>query len=176
MDLTQSYFALFDLPVRFEVDDQNVAQRYRALQKQLHPDRHAAGNPQEQRLAVQYSAFVNEAYETLRNPLRRAIYMLAQQGYDRDVLSSRQVDGGFLIQQMDLREKLESVSGLVDPEPVLDHILTEIGADSAQLMSQLASGLAAEDYEISATAVLKLQYLDKLRAEAEQMESWLLEG
>jgi molecular chaperone HscB len=162
--------------VRFEVDEQGLAQRYRSLQKQLHPDRHSADSAHQQRLAVQYSAFVNEAYETLRHPLRRAIYMLAQQGFGADVLSTRKVDGGFLIQQMDLREKLESVSGLVDPEPVIDHILSEIAADSAVLMEQLAAGLASEDYEKSATAVLKLQYLDKLRAEAEQMESWLLEG
>ena len=161
--------------MRFEVDEKGLAQRYRVLQKQLHPDRHAAGSAHQQRVAVQYSAFVNEAYETLRNPLRRAIYMLAEQGFGIDVLSSRKVDGGFLIQQMDLREKLESVSGLVDPEPVIDHILTEIATDSAPLMNQLAAGLAAEDYESAATAVLKLQYLDKLRAEAEQMESWLLE-
>ena len=129
MDLSQSYFALFELAQDFDINQADLTERYRELQKQLHPDRFAGASAQEQRLAVQYSGFVNEAYTTLHQPLRRALYMLSLAGMDQHAVSAMQVDGGFLMQQMELREKLESIPDLVDPDNVLEHLLVEIGED-----------------------------------------------
>ena len=71
-DFQQNYFQLFDLPVHFALDQAQLGARYRQLQGELHPDRYASASDHEQRLAVQYSALVNEAYATLRKPLARA--------------------------------------------------------------------------------------------------------
>ena len=80
MDLTQNHFELFGLPVAFDIDSQQLAERYRELQRTLHPDRYASASAQEQRLAVQYSGLVNEAYSTLNRPLSRALYLLGLAG------------------------------------------------------------------------------------------------
>ena len=72
-EFQKNYFQLFDLPEDFALDQVQLGKRYRQLQKELHPDRYASGSAHEQRLAVQYSALINEAYATLRKALPRAL-------------------------------------------------------------------------------------------------------
>ncbi len=175
-DFSKTYFELFDLPAQFELDRAVLGERYRQLQQELHPDRFAGGTSQEQRVAVQYSGLVNQAYSSLKQPLTRAIYLLELAGLPADKLAAQQIDGGFLIEQMELREKLESLPDLVDRETVLDHLLAEIGTDIANHQSEYSQAFAAGDIPAAASACVKMQYLDKLLQEAEQVESDLLEG
>lgn len=174
-DFSQNYFQLFDLPVEFTVDAALLGQRYRQLQQELHPDRFASAPGHEQRLAVQYSAFVNEAYGTLRTPLSRALYLLRLRGLQQDEVSRQQVDGGFLIEQMELREKLASLHDLVDPDTVLEHLVTEISGDIRVHQQEFSDAYAREDLPAAASACVKMQYLEKLLAEAEQVESQLMD-
>lgn len=174
-DFKQNYFELFDLPVGFAVDSAALGARYRQLQGEMHPDRYAGASALEQRLAVQYSSRVNEAYDTLRHPLPRALYLLELVGISAEEVSRQQVDGGFLLMQMELREKLESMDELVDPDTVLEHLITEIGDDLGELRTQFARAYDAGDHSAAAAACVKMQYLDKLLREAEQLESDLLE-
>jgi len=175
-EFQRNYFALFDLPVGFEVNLAQLGERYREVQRELHPDRYASASAHEQRLAVQYSALVNEAYATLRKPLPRALYLLELAGMTREAIDGQPLDGGFLITQMELREKLETMDELVDPEPALEHLLAEIGEDIATQQAEFAQAYAAGDTGRAATACVKIQYLDKLLVEAERIESGLLEN
>jgi molecular chaperone HscB len=175
-EFQRNYFELFDLPVDFALDQAELGKRYREVQGEVHPDRFASASAHEQRLAVQYSALINEAYATLRKPLSRALYLLELAGVSREEIDKQPLDGGFLITQMELREKLESMHELVDPEPVLDHLLTEIGDDFAELQGEFARCYTAGDMALAAAACVKMQYLYKLLLEAEQIESSLLEN
>ncbi len=174
-DFQRNYFQLFDLPVDFALDQTQLSARYRQLQRELHPDRYAGASAHEQRLAVQYSSFINEAYATLRKPLPRALYLLEVAGMSGEMIAGQPLDGGFLIQQMELREKLEEMEDLVDPETALDHLVTEIGADVAMLHQQFSSAYTVQDMTTAASACVKMQYLDKLLREAEQLESRLID-
>lgn len=145
------------------------------MQSQLHPDRFASKSQHEQRIAVQYSAFVNQAYTTLRKPLDRAFYLLALAGMSAEQVSAEKVDGGFLIEQMDLREKLETIADLVDPETVLEHLLLEIAVDIKNHEREFVAGFEADKLNEAASACVKMQYLEKLLREAEQIESGLLD-
>lgn len=174
-DFKQNYFQLFQLPVQFALDKGQLGVRFRHLQQELHPDRYAAASAQEQRLAVQYSAMVNEAYATLSKALPRALYLLTLTGMSQESIASEPVDGGFLIEQMDLREKLESIHSLVDPDTVLDHLVTEIGADIRAHQQEFAGAYAGGDLAAAASACVKMQYLEKLLKEAEQIESDLMD-
>ncbi|MEZ5503818.1 MAG: Fe-S protein assembly co-chaperone HscB [Halioglobus sp.] len=175
-DFHKNYFQLFDLPVAFALDVGQLGKRYRQLQRELHPDRYAGASAHEQRLAVQYSALVNEAYTTLRKPLSRALYLLELGGMHREEVASQQVDGGFLIEQMELREKLEGLAGLVDPESALDHLVNEIHTDIAAHQAEFSQAYAAAETNRAASACVKMQYLDKLLQEAEQIESRMIDG
>ncbi|MAT92206.1 MAG: Fe-S protein assembly co-chaperone HscB [Halioglobus sp.] len=170
-----NYFRLFDLPQQFAVDPARLGERYRQLQGELHPDRHAHGSDLEQRMAVQYSALVNEAYATLRRPLSRALYLLQLAGMSAEEVAAQQVDGSFLITQMELREKLETVPTLVDPDEVLEHLVAEISADLEGEQEQFARAHAAGDIGAAASACVRMQYLDKLLQETEQLESDLMD-
>jgi molecular chaperone HscB len=145
------------------------------LQGELHPDRYANGSAQEQRIAVQYSALVNEAYATLRKPLDRALYLLRLAGLSDEEISRQQIDGGFLMLQIELREKLEAIPGMVDPDTALDHLVVEIRDDIKQLQTQFSETYASNDISAAAVTGVKMQYLDKLLFEAEQIESDLME-
>ena len=175
LDFKQNYFQLFDLPVQFALDQAHLGARYRHLQGELHPDRYARASDHEQRVAVQYSALVNEAYATLRKPLSRALYLLALAGMSQEDISGQQIDGGFLIEQMDLREKLEAMNGLVDPDTVLDHLVTEISGDIQMHEGEFAGAYAANALPAAAAACVKMQFLEKLLREAEQIESDLMD-
>ncbi len=174
-DFKQNYFELFGLPVDFAVDVSALGVRYRQLQGEMHPDRYAGASDLEKRLAVQYSSRVNEAYDTLRHPLPRALYLMELVGVSGEEVSRQQVDGGFLMMQMELREKLESMDELVDPDTVLEHLITEIDDDLAGLRSEFSASYGAGDQSAAAVACVKMQYLDKLLKEAEQLESDLLD-
>ena len=175
-EFQKNYFQLFDLPEDFALDQVQLGKRYRQLQKELHPDRYASGSAHEQRLAVQYSALVNEAYATLRKALPRALYLLELAGMSQEDIAGQQIDGGFLMAQMDLREKLVSLAEMVDPETALEHLVTEIGVDVNQLREQFSCAYAAGELSAAASACVKLQYLEKLLLEAEQMESRLIDN
>jgi molecular chaperone HscB len=174
-DFKQDYFQLFDLPLQFALDQAQLGARYRQLQGELHPDRYAGASAVEQRMAVQYSALVNEAYATLRKPLGRALYLLELAGMTQEEISGQKIDGGFLIEQMELREKLESMHGLVDPDTVLDHLVTEINADIKAHQAEFATAYLASKLPAAAGACVKMQYLEKLLLEAEQIESDLMD-
>lgn len=174
-DFTQNYFQLFQLPQQFALDSTSLGERYRQLQRELHPDRFASAAEHEQRIAVQYSAFVNEAYATLSKPLARALYLLQLEGMSQEEISGQKVDGGFLIEQMELREKLESLHDLVDPDTVLDHLVKEITGDIKMHQAEFETAYNQSNLSAAASGCVKMQYLEKLLLEAEQIESDLMD-
>src|SRR3954447_1708563 len=82
IDFSRNHFELLGVPARFRVDQDAVERAYRALQAEVHPDRHARGDDADQRLAMQASARVNEAYRALKSPVLRAQHILALNGID----------------------------------------------------------------------------------------------
>jgi len=178
IDLTKNYFDLFGLPVAFVLDVGELSDRYRELQRVVHPDRYASAPEQEKRLALQQATQVNEAYETLRDPLKRAIYMLQLQGFDTGLETATTRDAAFLMQQMEMREALADTRSHANPEARLDELLREIRgmlkAQVAELAVQLETA-TQEQLEAARESVSKMQFLNKLYHEAEALEAELEE-
>ena len=110
----QNYFELFDIPVSFVVDLEKLAVSYRQLQQQVHPDKFVTSSAQERRLSIQYAARINDAYQVLKSPLKRAQYLLELNEFstqDEDTA----MDNAFLMEQMELRETLEKISRAENP-------------------------------------------------------------
>ena len=106
IDFSQDYFALFGLPRRYRFDGAQLDAAYRELQRGVHPDRHAAAGETERRLALQSSARVNEAYRALKDPVRRAQYLLSLQGIDALDETDTALQPDFLQQQLARREEI----------------------------------------------------------------------
>jgi molecular chaperone HscB len=178
IDLGKNYFDLFGLPVGYVLDTRELAARYRELQRVVHPDRYANASEQEQRLALQQATLVNEAFETLRDPLKRAQYLLKLQGVDDDKETATTRDTAFLMRQMELREALAGVRDAEDPGAELDRLMRDIRqmieAQAGQLAVQLESG-TPEQLQAARESVSRMQFLDKLYNEAESVEAELEE-
>ncbi|MEW8342297.1 MAG: Fe-S protein assembly co-chaperone HscB, partial [Candidatus Thiodiazotropha taylori] len=97
------------------MDASSLADRYRDLQRVVHPDRYANGTEQERRLSVQGASLINEAFETLKDPVARAAYLLSLHGVEMDAQNESTQDMEFLMQQMELREELESLREQAGP-------------------------------------------------------------
>lgn len=176
LDLSQDYFALFGLPVGYSVDTEQLAERYRALQQALHPDRFAGAGEREKRLSMQASTRVNQAYQTLRDPLARARYLLSLHTGDTSAGSETVQDMAFLMEQMELREALAHAKEEADPYATVGQIMNRLAEQSNTLVAKLASRLDApspQDLDEALGLVQKLQFIYKCRAEAEQIEAEL---
>ena len=178
-DFSKNYFELFGMPAGFVLDPGALATRYRDLQKVVHPDRYASAGEHSQRLSLQGATLVNEAYETLKDPLKRAQYLLRLKGLEVDGQNNTLNDPAFLMEQMELREALAEVRSSADPQGSLDVLLREIGgmiqAQIAQLAVLFEDG-TPQGLVTAAQSVQKMQFLNKLHAEAEAVEAELDEA
>ena len=132
-----NYFSLLGLALSFDIDKTLLNHNYHEIQKSIHPDNFATATDLERRLSVQKAAQINDALETLKNPLRRSIYLLSL--YDV-VLSDNDtsIDPAFLMEQMELRENLSEVDSKDDPLGELDDILDDVNSRIKQTITILA--------------------------------------
>jgi len=173
MDISKNFFELFELSPGFEVDAQLLSERYRALQREYHPDRHAHKGDREQRIAVQATTHLNEAFDTLKHPLKRAQYLLKLRGVETGEETRRQLPADFLMQQMMLRESLAEVEEASDPIGALEALEREARALETSEYSKFNAALAAEDLDSAEVAIRKLQFVNKLLHEIEAAEDRL---
>jgi len=179
MLFSQDYFELFDIPRGFEIDLEKLADQYRILQRQLHPDRYVNASDQDRRLSVQKTAFVNEAFQTLKSPLLRARYLLTLKGIEFDDEKETHFDPTFLMEQMELRESLSEIRSDDDASLALIRLMDDILRRKKAMEAELASALNAEGKDQLQEAkqiVQKMQFLVRLQQEAEELEEELLEA
>jgi len=178
LDFSRSYFELFGLPETYVVDTAVMADRYRSMQAALHPDRFASAGEQERRLSVQGASWINEAYETLKDPLRRARYLLQLKGVDFDADKDTASDPEFLMQQIELREELEQIDTEADPMSALDRVSKDIREWNNELRNQFDAAYKHDDLDTARQIVLKMQFFnrlfDELRRKEEQIEETLM--
>lgn len=168
-------FALFDLPVAFQVDSALLNERYLALQKSLHPDNFSAASAQEQRLAMQKSAEINDALRILKDPIARADSIIAlNTGEQENPEEKSNKDIGFLMQQMEWRETLENIENRQDTDE-LTAFTQEINQIRHAILSELSTALDAQQWDIARAITDKLRFIKKLQAEIERVEETLLD-
>jgi molecular chaperone HscB len=172
-DLGKSYFELFDLPSTFDLDAADLASRYRELQRRFHPDRFASASEPERRLSLQLTAQVNAAFQTLKDPVARARYLLALQGVDTGEDTDTAMDPAFLMEQMELRESLAEAREAADRharlETLRQRVDEEFEARSVLLRTRFAenSGPARRQ---ARNLVREMQFLQKVAHEVEELE------
>lgn len=168
-------FALFDLPVVFQVDSALLNERYLALQKSLHPDNFSAASAQEQRLAIQKSAEINDALRILKDPIARADSIIAiNTGEQENPEEKSNKDIGFLMQQMEWRETLENIENRQDTDE-LTAFAQEINQIRHAILSELSTALDAQQWDIARAITDKLRFIKKLQTEIERVEETLLD-
>lgn len=165
IDVTQNYFAAFELPVQFALDSDQLEQSYQQLQRENHPDRFSRADEESQRLAMQVASYLNSAYSVLRKPLQRAVYMLELSGVDLQE-QSRSMPVEFLTEQIELREKLEDAAGNHD---ALSAFESELTSAMQTLFAELAGEMRVPVSEHAIGIIQKLQFFHKLHQQTEDM-------
>jgi molecular chaperone HscB len=166
------HFALFDLQPSFRLDADLLASRYRELARQVHPDRFADASEREQRLALEQSASLNEAYSTLKSPSQRARYLLVLRGPELPLEVTVQ-DPGFLLRQMQLREELEDLHESADLAGVASFKRRLKVAQDELNESFAVCWDDPQQREQAERLMRRMQFLDKLSHEVRQLEERL---
>lgn len=177
---TQTHFELFELPVSFDLDLQDLSQRYRQLQSAVHPDKFVNASDYERRLSVEKAASINDAYQILKSPQQRARYMLELQSVSFDDEKDIALDPAFLMEQIELREALGELTQKQDPLASLNKIMADIKQRITNVLNdireQLILGQLDEAQKSNVKQLVhKMQFLNKLQQEAEYQEENLLD-
>ena len=162
LDLSQSYFDLFRQPLNFEVDLPQLHKNQQDLQARFHPDRFVNASDQEKRLSVQQASWVNEAYQTLANPVKRARYMLEVSGLDMKDESETTSDIEFLMEQIALREQMDEVRDKEDPLEECDNIITHLKRRSADISNEFSQKFEAGDLDTAKLVSRKMQFIQRI--------------
>jgi len=163
--LTSNFFELFDLPVSYNVDVIKIQQRYMELQKLVHPDKFANASDYEKSLSMQRTSWINEAKTTLVNPVLRATYLLKLKGLDINLENETTMDAVFLMQQLEMRERLEHVKSEADPLAILDIMAKEVMVTTQELMDGFAGSYKDDELDDAREWIRKLQFLSKAKKE-----------
>ncbi|MCB1850220.1 MAG: co-chaperone HscB [Gammaproteobacteria bacterium] len=179
LDFSKNYFELFGLPVGYIIDKGQLAERYRELQRVVHPDRFANASEQEKRLSLQRAARINQAYHTLKDPIERGRYLLSLNGIEMDVRQETTRDSVFLMEQLELREELEAARAKPDPYATIAELMAEVNQRFSNMVGEMAiqfESATPEQLEAAREILRKMQFMQKLRHDAEELEAELDEA
>jgi molecular chaperone HscB len=164
--LTDSHFVLFGLNEQFALDADALDHAYRTVQAQVHPDRFAAAGEAQKRVAMQWATRANEAYQTLRDPLKRAKYLLHLRGIDVGAENNTAMEPAFLMQQMEWREAIEDAVGAKNVD-ALDALAGDLRDDERVRLTKLGALLDSGSNQPAAEAVRQLMFIERVAAEVD---------
>ena len=170
MNLQSNDFELFGVPEQFAQDAAQLAERWKALQKEAHPDRFASQGAAAQRVAMQWSVRINEAYQRLKDPLKRAAYLCELNGASVRAEDNTAMPTAFLMQQMEWRESLEDASS----ECELDALDDEVMAAKKRMLAECGRLLdEAHDAAAAVQQVRALMFVARFAQDVERRRDQL---
>ncbi len=167
LSASDNYFQFFGLTPQFQVNLAELDQAYLAIQKEVHPDRHARGTDSEQRLAMQMATLANTAYQTLKNPIKRGLYLCELHGVDAQLETNTAMPAAFLLQQIAWREKLEEHE---DDLNALADLSAEVNLSYQVTITELIEAIdRAGNYNRAAELLRGLLFIDKFATELDDV-------
>jgi molecular chaperone HscB len=164
MNLLSNDFEIFGVPVQFAQDGAALDARWKDLQREAHPDRFTTADALAQRQAMQWSVRINEAYQRLKDPLKRAAYLCEMNGAPIQAENNTAMPAAFLMQQMQWREDLDEASGVDDLERMADAV-TATRRDMLQALARTADD--EHDYPALAQQVRALMFVERFARDVE---------
>lgn len=164
LNLQSNDFDIFGIEPRFELDRAALDTRWKDLQREAHPDRFATADAQAQRQAMQWSVRINEAYQRLKDPLKRAAYLCELHGAPIQAENNTAMPAAFLMQQMQWREELDEAGGLEDLERMADEVAL---ARRSMLRELQATADDLNDWPGLARQVRALMFVERFARDVE---------
>ncbi|XP_048369849.1 iron-sulfur cluster co-chaperone protein HscB [Sphaerodactylus townsendi] len=145
-------------PRTFRLDQAELQRRFRSLQRRLHPDGFGQSSQAEREFSEQHSALVNEAYDTLRRPLSRGLYLLQLRGVELQTGADSEADPEFLSEIMEINEKLAAT----DQEDARAELEVHIAAKQEELAKDVAQAFDQDDLQKAKRVLAKMKYFANL--------------
>jgi len=162
-DPKADYFRVFGIRAAFDVDAADLERRYKEMTKVLHPDRFARADPQARRASLERSVQLNESWQTLKDPIRRAEYLLSLHGIEVGEMSGVGKPGGssehatlpvpqvLLMEVLELREALAAAHAAKDVHET-EALIAQVRGRLGKVMDDVAKGFLASPPELSTIA------------------------
>jgi len=163
VNLQSSDFELFGLAPQFSQDRAAIDARWKDLQREAHPDKFAAQGAAAQRVAMQWSVRINEAYQRLKDPLKRAAYLCELNAAPVNAENNTAMPAAFLMQQMAWREALDDASSTAD----LDELGAQVAAARNAALQQCGQLLDQKDYRPAVQQVRALMFIERFARDVE---------
>lgn len=165
MQLISTDFELFAIPQQFAQHRAQLDARWKELQREAHPDKFSAQGAAAQRIAMQWSVRINEAYQRLKDPVQRAAYLCELRGAPINAENNTAMPAAFLMQQMELREALEEATSEED----LDQISQQAADILREQLSKVERLIDQEkDFPGAAQTVRALLFVQKFQADVDR--------
>jgi len=170
MNLQDTDFELFAVPATFAQERKALDARWKELQREAHPDRFASQGAAAQRIAMQWSVRINEAYQRLKDPVQRASYLCELHGAPVNAEVNTAMPGAFLMQQMEWREALDDVA----TSEALDRLQVEVEAAREQALAALEALIDRKgDYLAAVQQVRALMFIERFAQDIEnKSDQW----
>jgi molecular chaperone HscB len=164
MNLQSTDFELFQIPMQFAQDRAVLDMRWKELQREAHPDKFAAQGVAAQRIAMQWSVRINEAYQRLKDPLRRASYLCELHGAPIHAEKNTAMPTDFLLQQMQWREALEEAKTVQD----MEEIASQSNHSGREQLSKIEQTIDIDkDFAAAAQQVRSLMFIERFSSEVD---------
>lgn len=160
----QNHFELFHLPQRYGIELDALERAYHEVQNKAHPDRFAQASAAEKRVAMQWATRANEAYQTLKNPFKRAAYLCELNGVDLEIESNTAMPVDFLMQQMEWREALDDARAAKDIN-ALESLEAELRERRKRELTAVGKTLDAGNFTEAAKQVRQLMFMERFAEE-----------
>ena len=160
---SDDYFHFFGFNQQFKIDLPALDQAYLAIQKEVHPDRHARGSDAEQRLAMQMTTYANTAFQTLKNPVQRGLYLCQLHGVDAKLETNTAMPAAFLMKQMEWRENLDERA---EDLGELEFLMAEVQTSKQETLTEITQAIdGAKNYVRAAELLRGLLFIEKFAIE-----------
>ncbi len=159
-------FTLFGIPTFFEIDNKAIADIYFIRQRQLHPDRFILKSNKEKQYALAQVARLNEAYKILCNPVERASYLIKLSGWQTPVEENEKLTQQMMLEQFELREKLEKISDIKN----LNNLKAKVENEVMECIFTLSKAFQDQQEVTAQCKTVELQFLKKFQNELENRE------
>ena len=173
---TQNHFEWFELPLSFDIDLGLLRAKYLELQQKLHPDQLAADSSVDQDQAVVRNTQLNDAYDKLKDPTKRAIYLLELAGIEYDPDRQTQDDPIYLMRQLEIREELaELEANTANLDKRLDEFRSLALAQLEQYSDEFRQAYQDANWTLAAAAIGRMMFAGKLTRDINEREEQLLD-
>ena len=160
--MTKNYFEIFNLPEKFDIDLTVLQKNYREIQKKIHPDKFTTSTENEKIQSMIKSTQINDAYKTLKLPLKRASYITSLHTDDKKIILPPE----FLMQQMEWEEYFESIQTKKEKVNEFDSLIKNKKDDFIGLLQNQID--QKKDWDAAAITVHKLQFVEQLVSKISQ--------